>query len=273
MARQATTPIELQQFVPVAVLEATRSLLWLRTGAEARRIAEALVRGLGGTIVAADTHDENAIPADLAFGDGEPQLAAAPPGSAARVLLEQHLATFLEDARRALLLSGRTERLAESASTDVLTGLPNRRMLSRALGRLADDDTVIMMDLDHFKRINDHYGHPAGDDVLRAFGEVLHETVRGRDAVGRFGGEEFLVILAPPADADIFLRRLRTDWSARRPYAVTFSAGIARSAGDREETLRLADEALYRAKAQGRDRWVWSGAGPNDHCATDTTKR
>ncbi len=243
---------ERQQFVPMVVFEATRSLLWLRTGADARQIAEGLVRGLGGTLVQASAGDECAIPADIAFGDCEPLLPAAPPGSEPRELLERYIATFLEDARRALLLSGRAERLAESASTDVLTGLPNRRMITRALGRLMSGDTVIMLDLDHFKAVNDTLGHAAGDDVLRAFGKVLRGTVRGRDSVGRFGGEEFVVILAAPADGDTFLRRLRGEWESDRPHPVTFSAGVAASVGDPDVTLRRADEALYDAKSAGR---------------------
>jgi GGDEF domain-containing protein len=101
--------------------------------------------------------------------------------------------------------SGRNERLAESASTDLLTGLPNRRMLDRALGRLSANDTVVMLDLDHFKQVNDNFGHAAGDEVLRVFGSVLRGTVRGRDTVGRFGGEEFLIVLAPGANAEATL--------------------------------------------------------------------
>jgi diguanylate cyclase (GGDEF)-like protein len=154
-------------------------------------------------------------------------------------------------------LSERGRGLAEDASTDVLTGLPNRRMLARALGRLTADDTVILLDLDHFTRVNDELGHAAGDDVLRMFGMVLRATVRGRDLVTRFGGEEFVVILAPPTGgADAFLRRLSADWLAHRPQPVTFSAGIARAVGDPNAVLRRADEALYRAKEAGRDRWI-----------------
>jgi diguanylate cyclase (GGDEF)-like protein len=82
-----------------------------------------------------------------------------------------------------LQLSERNERLAESASTDVLTGLLHRRMLDRALGRLSADDTVIVLDLDHFKRVNDNFGHAAGDEVLRVFGRVLRATPSGDSAV------------------------------------------------------------------------------------------
>jgi diguanylate cyclase (GGDEF)-like protein len=198
------------------------------------------------------------IPVDLSFGDGEPLLPAAAPGSTARTLLERYLAPFLLDARHAVELSGRNERLAESASTDLLTGLPNRRMLDRALGRLSANDIVIMLDLDFFKQVNDTLGHAGGDEVLRVFGRVLRGTVRGRDIVGRFGGEEFLVVLGPPGDADAFLRRLRADWQTERPIPVTFSAGIALSAGDPDETVSLADQALYQAKEAGRDQWLWA---------------
>jgi diguanylate cyclase (GGDEF)-like protein len=273
MTDDAEPPTEPQQVVPLAVLEATRSLLRLNTAADARRIAEGLIRGLGGTVVPAGTEGASGIPADVSFGDGPPQLPTAPIGSTARALLGRYLTPFLLDARQALELSGRAERLAESASTDVLTGLPNRRMLDRALGRLMDDDTVVMMDLDHFKQINDLHGHAAGDEVLRVFGKVLRRTVRGRDVVGRYGGEEFVVVLGPPpGGADAFLQRLRHEWQTPRPYPVTFSAGIARSVGDPGETMRRADEALYRAKDAGRDQWAWatvpttiSEQQPGDH--------
>jgi len=260
MSQNTEMPAEPSYQVPSALHETTRSLLRLRTVGEARRIAEHLVRELGGWLVPADSDDPGVLPIDVSFGDGEPLLVAAPPGSAARTLLERHLASFLLDARQVLQLSERNERLAESASTDLLTGLPNRRMLDRALGRLSADDSVILLDLDHFKQINDNFGHAAGDEVLRVFGRVLRGTVRARDTVGRFGGEEFLIVLAPPGGADALLRRLRAQWLTERPFSVTFSAGIAASAGDPDETVRLADQALYRAKEAGRDQWVWATA-------------
>jgi diguanylate cyclase (GGDEF)-like protein len=262
LSQDTGTPAEPHYQVPGAVHEATRSLLRLRSGGDARRVAEHLVQELGGHLVPAGTDDPGALPLDVSFGDGEPMLAAAPPGSAARTLLERHLAPFLLDTRHVLQLSGRNERLAESASTDLLTGLANRRMLDRALGRLSADDTVIMLDLDHFKQVNDHFGHAAGDEVLRAFGSVLRGTARSRDIVGRFGGEEFLIVLALGGDADALLRRLRAEWLTERPYPVTFSAGIAASAGDPDETVSLADQALYQAKEAGRDQWIWATARP-----------
>ena len=261
MSQDTETPREPHYQVPGAVYEATRSLLRVRTGGDARRIAEHLVRELGGWLVAAETDDPDALPVDVSFGDGEPLLPAAPRGSAARALLERYMAPFQFDARHVLQLSGRTERLAESASTDLLTDLPNRRMLNRALGRLSAEDTVIMLDLDHFKQVNDNFGHAAGDEVLRVFGRVLRGTVRGRDMVGRLGGDEFLIVLGPPEAADVLLQRLRAEWLTERPFPVTFSAGITASASDPDETVSLADQALYQAKEAGRDQWMWATAG------------
>jgi diguanylate cyclase (GGDEF)-like protein len=245
-----------------AVVEATRALLWVQTSADARRATEQLVRRLGGVVLPARTHEKGDVPADISFGDGEPLVASAPVGSAARAQLDAHLVPFLLDARRALQLSGRVERLDEEASTDRLTTLPNRRTLERALSRLEANATVIMVDLDHFKRVNDEFGHHMGDEVLLAFGKALHSVVRGTDLVGRFGGEEFVVIISSPVGAESFLDRLRAKWEASRPLPITFSAGIARSVGDPSTTLQLADAALYRAKEAGRDQWVL--ATPDD---------
>jgi diguanylate cyclase (GGDEF)-like protein len=258
--------------VPGAVLEATRALLRASTAADAKQIGEELVRGLGGDLATSGTETAMVIPADISFGVGEPLLPAAPPGSAARSLIERHLPPYLLDANHVLELNLRGERLAESASTDALTGLPNRRMIDRALGRLAGGDAVVIVDLDHFKQVNDEFGHTTGDVVLRAFGRVLRGAARGRDVVGRFGGEEFVAVLeAPGAGPDAFLERLRAEWVAVRPLPVSFSAGVARSVGDPDETIAAADAALYDAKDAGRDQWRWATAGVTStaHAPTD----
>ena len=239
------------------VLNATRALLWIETAADASAVARDLVEDLGGVTVAALASTDDALPVDLSFGVGEPVLPAAPRSSVARMLLERHLPIFVRDAQRALELADQTSRLTVDASIDSLTGLANRRMLSRALGRLRPGDTVIMIDLDHFKAINDTVGHQEGDRVLRILGQTLAAYVRARDRVGRYGGEEFVVI-ASESRPEPFLTRLRLEWEKARPYPITFSAGIAPARPDPRRALDAADRAMYRAKASGRDQWQWA---------------
>jgi diguanylate cyclase (GGDEF)-like protein len=240
------------------LLAATRELLWIEDAGGARRAAEGLVRALGGTLVPAGTADAGSLPIDVSFAEGAPVLPAAST-PAVRALLARHLPGFVRDAHRALELVERTRRLAEDASIDPLTGLANRRAMGRALGRLRPDDVVVLLDLDHFKRLNDRLGHAQGDGVLRAFGHVLADVARARDIAGRYGGEEFLVILdrVDAADAEKYLLRLRARWEQLRPHPVTFSAGLARVSDHGDAALREADAAMYAAKAAGRDRWMW----------------
>ena len=238
-----------------AVLDATRALLWIESPAAVALIARNLVRVLGGRVVPAADSTADALPVDVSFGVGEPVLPAAAPTGVARMLLERHLPAFVRDAQRALELLDRPSRLAQDASIDALTGLANRRTLGRALGRLRPEDTVVMIDLDHFKAINDSLGHNEGDKVLRLFGHTLAATVRATDQVGRYGGEEFVVIL-PENGAERFLARLRIEWMRARPYPVTFSAGLASAGPEPRKALPAADRALYRAKQSGRNRWT-----------------
>jgi two-component system cell cycle response regulator len=162
----------------------------------------------------------------------------------------------------------------------ILTGLHNRRyldtnipvLLTRAMGR-ERPLSVIMLDFDHFKRINDQYGHDAGDDVLREFATRLRKNIRGMDLMCRYGGEEFVVVL-PDSDveaAKAVAERIRVAVSDT-PFAVatgkhkvnlTISMGVAglRLMGDSADALfSRADAALYQAKKGGRNRIVSSAA-------------
>jgi diguanylate cyclase (GGDEF)-like protein len=156
------------------------------------------------------------------------------------------------------------------ASTDALTGLPNQRAVAETLKRMAAQAArsltplgTIMLDLDHFKQVNDIYGHGRGDDVLAMVGTVLHDGVRDSDFAGRWGGEEFVVLL-PNADregAAIVAEKLRVAIERIAvpgvDRAITASFGVAaipEDAGDPDSLLRLADRALYAAKAAGRNR-------------------
>ncbi|PJT37822.1 PleD family two-component system response regulator [Ochrobactrum sp. 23A/997/2015] len=178
------------------------------------------------------------------------------------------------------LLRQSLNRTITMAVTDSLTGLHNRRyldthmpvLLTRAMGR-ERPLSVIMLDFDHFKRINDQFGHDAGDDVLREFAARLRKNIRGMDLLCRYGGEEFVVVL-PDSDVEAaraVAERIRTAVS-EAPFSVangkhkvnlTVSMGIAglRLIGDSAEALfSRTDAALYQAKKGGRNRIVSSAA-------------
>jgi diguanylate cyclase (GGDEF)-like protein len=152
-------------------------------------------------------------------------------------------------------------RLRELSHVDELTGLPNRRAwtieLPRAIEHARRDGkplSVAMIDLDHFKRFNDEYGHPAGDRMLKSAGAAWRSRLRVVDQLARYGGEEFIVLLpdADPAAAGMVLDRLREV----TPLGQTFSAGIACWDGTEtsDELIVRADNALYAAKGAGRNR-------------------
>ena len=148
-------------------------------------------------------------------------------------------------------------RLAIAAETDPVTGLGNRRGFDRALVDVKPGDAIVVFDLDHFKKVNDSYGHATGDVVLAQFGRGLAQVVRRGDVAARYGGEEFAVVLSGAGvdGAWVMLDRLQREWRARRPLT-TFSAGVAvRGIGEAPVAVfERADAALYRAKRKGRDR-------------------
>jgi two-component system cell cycle response regulator len=171
------------------------------------------------------------------------------------------------------LLQAHTQLRFEAAH-DHLTGLWNRGAIVDLLqretqrsARVGEPVGVIMADLDHFKRINDSYGHPTGDMVLREVARRLVESVRNYDHVGRYGGEEFLIVLGEciPSDLILTAERMRASVSEKPvntdfgPIPVTISIGLVaqRPAGSESregELVRAADAALYFAKANGRNR-------------------
>ena len=172
---------------------------------------------------------------------------------------------------------GAHERAVQEARTDVLTGLANRRhsmsSLELAITAAAGTETpltVALVDLDHFKQINDSHGHAAGDAVLRDFGEVCRHATRQTDIAGRIGGEEFLVVF-PSTSVEhgvSAVERMRRQVMSRRVQVAddqairySFSAGVCKVelSDDLNTTLARADSALYSAKREGRNRTVtWS---------------
>jgi len=166
------------------------------------------------------------------------------------------------------------EELRHQAETDPLTGLANRRRFFTALllagervARKGDRCAVLMLDLDHFKAVNDRYGHAVGDTVLRSFAEILRDSLRSSDLAGRVGGEEFAVLLPHTdlAGALLLAERIRHAVASycRVPQhpelRMTVSIGASELLPEDpspEVALARADAALYRAKQAGRNRVV-----------------
>jgi len=170
-------------------------------------------------------------------------------------------------------LNKQQSALERMATTDTLTGLPNRRRLEEAcqiqmarVKRHGEKLSVIMIDVDKFKSVNDTYGHQAGDLVLQTVAQVLDATVRESDFVGRWGGEEFMVLCPATklSDAGIVAEKLRAAIAGHEFPVVdrkTASFGVAELAAGEllEHAVERADSALYRAKENGRDRVELAG--------------
>ncbi|MCA9667882.1 MAG: GGDEF domain-containing protein [Myxococcales bacterium] len=165
-------------------------------------------------------------------------------------------------------LHARTVAMAE---IDGLTGVHNRHFYQSALSAALDDAertgrplAMLVVDLDHFKEVNDRYGHLVGDEVLRGVAQLLERSVRGSDLVARYGGEEFVVLL-PNTDGNAALtvaEKLRravretTFGDARVPITVSAGVTVARSGDSADSLFERTDRALYRAKSEGRDRVI-----------------
>lgn len=169
-------------------------------------------------------------------------------------------------------LAAKNELLERLALADPLTGLANRRGFDESLGRevarafrVCKPLSLLYLDLDHFKAVNDRFGHAAGDDVLGAFASLLARSSRRGDLAGRIGGEEFALLLphTPREQAVLAAERIRRTTERNplghsHPVAVTVSVGVATLAGVEGESgpalVDRADAALYQAKALGRNR-------------------
>ena len=167
------------------------------------------------------------------------------------------------------------EALAVQASHDPLTGIFNRRAIFRVLNtelsRVRRDNkalSIVMCDIDHFKNVNDTFGHQIGDEVLCRFVERIHAVVRDYDHVGRYGGEEFLIIVpgvcGTPSES--LFERIRRSVAETEMHTtsgnipITASFGVASSDGtdNIDDLIRAADSALYHAKASGRNRFEYN---------------
>jgi diguanylate cyclase (GGDEF)-like protein len=185
------------------------------------------------------------------------------------------LAVYVETSRRY------ARNIQEQAITDSLTGLHNRRFLWEWLKReflraerRSSTIAAIMLDIDHFKRVNDTFGHEAGDQVLKELGALLKRSVRGTDVACRYGGEEFALVLPEISIENVHRRaeairvavkQLALEYRGRSLGPIAVSLGVAVfpfHAHDEDSLFRKADEALYEAKRAGRDRVVLAASNP-----------
>jgi diguanylate cyclase (GGDEF)-like protein/PAS domain S-box-containing protein len=171
-----------------------------------------------------------------------------------------------EQKRMEELLEAKNRRLEEMSMRDYLTDLYNRRALMEKLdfeikrrNRTKNPLSIVMLDLDHFKQVNDTYGHQVGDQVLIQVADLLRKTVREIDIVGRYGGEEFLVILpdCPFKEAANVAERIRAGvagFDFKFNLNLTLSGGIAEfKGGNSDDLIAIADQNLYFAKKSGRN--------------------
>ena len=169
-----------------------------------------------------------------------------------------------------------SKKLQMQATTDTLTGLANRRkiteLLKEEIKKLEEDNNnnfnIIMLDIDFFKKVNDNYGHPMGDEVIKKVSNHVQDKVGSEGVVGRFGGEEFLTILYNNniQEAALLANQIRSDIESKKiefegkQISVTVSMGIACSSETvvYQELLNKADERLYKAKENGRNQVITS---------------
>lgn len=212
------------------------------------------------------------LPGQQVLFIGEPvSLASALEEATAELQSTKRILSIKETELKAVLAQA-----DEVSHTDALTFLPNRKQIIGDLqrevifsDRFGTPLTVSMLDVDYFKQINDTHGHPVGDEVLRSLAGELRDHIRYPDTIGRYGGDEFLIVLphsmlkAAAQQADRLCKHIRSLLikSGEKDIKISVSIGVAQYKVHREDwqaLLNRADEALYKAKNNGRDQWVAS---------------
>jgi len=238
--------------------------------------------GKSGMVWLAEIAKKQLAPVVMLTGSGTEEIVAQafqegavgylPKGSLSREKLKNIIDVALDKWTRLQQAMADKEKLERLATFDSLTGLYNRRAILSKLyelinlaNRYKEDFSLSMLDIDHFKRVNDSYGHLTGDEVLEKIATLIRRNVRDTDIVGRYGGEEFIIILPKTnlSSSWVVAERLRTiiekaemKDSAGNLFAITVSQGLAEweRGEDTYSLISRADEALYKAKEKGRNR-------------------
>jgi diguanylate cyclase (GGDEF)-like protein len=236
-------------------------------------IADTRLKGVSAVELARILNDaQDAVPVVL-MGDECATLArraeAMRAGASDYFQLPSEVTLLIERTRQLVAHKQALDRLRTEADRDYLTGLANRRRFRKALGQEVErwrryniPCALVLLDVDHLKKINDAHGHPAGDRVIRAVAGALNELSRDNDTAARLGGEEFALLLAgvDNSKAVVAAERLRLAVSSQtleEVGTVTISLGVAACpahARNERELFTLSDSALYRAKRGGRNR-------------------
>jgi two-component system cell cycle response regulator len=274
--------LEAAGFAVVGVAGGARALVALQRTRPHVVVADVNLKGIRASEMARMLSEaQDAVPVILAGGAEstiERRAEAMAAGASDYFRLPEELCLLTARAHQLVAHTLVIDRLRAEADRDYLTGLANRRRFRKALGNEVErwrrydiSCALLLLDIDHMKRINDTYGHPAGDRVIRAIAEVLGEFSRNNDTAARLGGEEFALLLAGVRADKAFAaaERVRLAVAARtleEVGAVTVSIGVAacpENARNERELFGTSDAALYRAKQEGRNRAVLASAsGP-----------
>jgi diguanylate cyclase (GGDEF)-like protein len=264
--------LEQAGFVVAGVAGGAKALVALQRTRPHVVVADAALRGISASELARMLNEaQDSIP--VALVGCEPSTnarreSAMSAGATDYFELPPELPLLVEHTRRLVNHQLTIERLRAEADRDYLTGLANRRRFRKALGQEVErwrryrvPCALLLVDIDHLKKINDAYGHPTGDRVIRAIAAALAEHSRDNDTAARLGGEEFALLLAGVGGERAFAaaERLRLDVSSQpleEVGAVTISIGVAAcplNAKSERELFAASDDALYRAKREGRN--------------------
>jgi diguanylate cyclase (GGDEF)-like protein len=231
---------------------------WLAEIAKKQLAPVVMLTGSGTEEIAAQAFQEGAV-------------GYLPKGSLSREKLSNIIDVALDKWTRLQQAMADKEKLEKLATFDSLTGLYNRRAILGKLrelinlaNRYKEDFSLSMLDIDHFKKVNDRYGHLTGDEVLEEIATLIRQNIRDTDIVGRYGGEEFIIILPKTtlSSAWVVAERLRSiiekaemKDSAGNVFTITVSQGLAgwERGEDAYSLISCADEALYKAKEKGRN--------------------